>query len=272
MTSPLLNFLRPTKAGLSPDFMPVLSRGKHFTPRVGACFMEYASHLAGERWSDRPNCTHPAVAALARLVNDCMSDTGRGSLLVLVPSVVGLVNVPAATKRKIDPDAPLGVDQHIELLIGIRAAASALPIASEQRQRALAAGLLRCQAELDRATTGLTAAELSRLRNLITGSLSDAPGATRWAQEQLEVLWGGSVTRMRRRAPLNFGSITLLATVSIAEACVQDADDRLRLLLVACITETRELLSIAEESRDSAAASDKLDAAVPSRPRYTLTR
>src|SRR5262249_23591033 len=54
-----------------PGFVPVLSRGKHRSPRKGACFMEFASYLAGERWSDHPPCTHPLLAALARHVTDC---------------------------------------------------------------------------------------------------------------------------------------------------------------------------------------------------------
>ena len=45
-----------------PDLLPVLSRGKHRNPRKGACFMELASYLAGERWSDHPACTHPLLA------------------------------------------------------------------------------------------------------------------------------------------------------------------------------------------------------------------
>ena len=53
-----------------PDMLPVLSRGKHRNPRKGACFMELASYLAGERWSDHPACTHPLLAAIARLVNE----------------------------------------------------------------------------------------------------------------------------------------------------------------------------------------------------------
>ena len=49
----------------TPALLPVLSRGKHRNPRKGACFMELASYLAGERWSDHPSCTHPLLAALA---------------------------------------------------------------------------------------------------------------------------------------------------------------------------------------------------------------
>lgn len=56
-----------------PEMMPVLSRGKHYHPRSGGCFMELASYLASERWSDHPACTHPVLAEAARLVNDCTS-------------------------------------------------------------------------------------------------------------------------------------------------------------------------------------------------------
>ena len=63
-----------------PELVPVLSRGKHRSPRQGACFMELASYLAGERWSDHPACTHPLLAALARDVNDYSSDAGRSRL------------------------------------------------------------------------------------------------------------------------------------------------------------------------------------------------
>ena len=47
-----------------PDLFPILSPGKHRSPRTGACFMELASLLAGERWSDHPACTHPLLAAV----------------------------------------------------------------------------------------------------------------------------------------------------------------------------------------------------------------
>ena len=69
----------------TPDLMPVLSRGKHRHPRKGACFMELASYLAGEKWSDHPDCTHPLLAALARDVNDHVSDGARSRLAPLIP-------------------------------------------------------------------------------------------------------------------------------------------------------------------------------------------
>ena len=119
-----------------PDVMPILSPGRHRSPRRGACFMEFASYLAGERWSDHPACTHGTLAHLARLVNDRTSEAGRARLTVLIPSVVGLTS-----------DEPL-----LDVLLALRAASAALPVAAEERQRAQAVGLrvaLRVLAERD---------------------------------------------------------------------------------------------------------------------------
>jgi hypothetical protein len=51
--------------------------------------MEYAALLAGEPWTDQPRCTHPVLAALARLANDATTPTGRYRLVPLIPYVVG---------------------------------------------------------------------------------------------------------------------------------------------------------------------------------------
>jgi hypothetical protein len=74
-----------------PDTLPVLSRGRHLDPADGGCLMEIASVLAGERWSDSPRCTHPVLAAVARLVNDAVSDAARPRLAEMVPDLVGAV-------------------------------------------------------------------------------------------------------------------------------------------------------------------------------------
>ena len=81
-----------------PEIVPILSRGKHRNSRKGACFMEMASYLAGERWSDHPKCTHPLLAMVARLVNDNTSDDHRSRLTELIPSVIGLTT----TDRRAD--------------------------------------------------------------------------------------------------------------------------------------------------------------------------
>ena len=109
-----------------PEGVPVLARGRHRTPRRGACFMEFASFLAGERWSDHPACTHPLLALLARRVNDQISDAGRQELTPLIPTVVG--------RRG---------DDRTWLRLPLAVAASSILHVPEATQRALAAGLLR---------------------------------------------------------------------------------------------------------------------------------
>ncbi|UER54493.1 hypothetical protein HJG43_08015 [Kineosporiaceae bacterium SCSIO 59966] len=83
-----------------PDGLPRLLRGSHDNPTEGACFMEYASVLAGEPFSDQPRCTHPLLAELARMVNDMTSDAARAGLVPLVPRVVGCTtDDPACAPR-----------------------------------------------------------------------------------------------------------------------------------------------------------------------------
>lgn len=75
-----------------PDGLPVLSAGAHRSPRDGGCVMEWTSLLAGERWSDRPRCTHPLLAWLARGVNDAVGDGTRQRLAPLAATLVGLTS------------------------------------------------------------------------------------------------------------------------------------------------------------------------------------
>jgi hypothetical protein len=52
--------------------------------------MELASVLAGEPFSDRPGCTQPVLAEVARQVNDTVNDSVRQRLARLVPDVIGV--------------------------------------------------------------------------------------------------------------------------------------------------------------------------------------
>jgi hypothetical protein len=72
-------------APTGPAGLPLLGAGLHLSPEDGACLMEYASVLAGERFSDSPRCTDPTLATLARLVNDSTTDGGRQRLAGLAP-------------------------------------------------------------------------------------------------------------------------------------------------------------------------------------------
>jgi hypothetical protein len=194
-----------------PDLVPILSRGKHRSPRKGACFMEMAAYLAGERWSDHPRCTHPLLAFVARLVNDLTSDRDRQRLVELIPSVIGLTTT--------DPRA----DAHIAL----RCATTALPIASADRQNALAVSVLAAE----RTLATLEGRSPGRLSATSAEALDSAPLAARWASTFASAL-DASVDGFRRFGAPN---TVRIAVPGIAEACVRDPDLRLYQLLVAVI-------------------------------------
>ncbi|MEV7395920.1 hypothetical protein [Aeromicrobium sp. NPDC092404] len=72
-----------------PDALPTLSAGSHDAEHGEACVMEYVSLLAGEEWSDRPECTHPMLAHEARTTNDLLRDSDRGRLVPLIGRLFG---------------------------------------------------------------------------------------------------------------------------------------------------------------------------------------
>jgi hypothetical protein len=199
--------------GQPPPLLPVLSRGKHRSPRTGACFMEFASLLAGERWSDHPACTHPLLGAVARHVNDFTSDAGRPRLGGLIPSVIGLI----------------GDDPHIDAAIALRCATTALPVVSADRQRVMAVSVLaseRILNDLDGRPPG-TLQERSR------SALARAPHAARWAGRFTNGVRTSARHFRKHAAPC----IVRDAAEGIAQACVPDPDELLYGLLVQAIDE-----------------------------------
>jgi hypothetical protein len=185
----------------APPVVPILSAGRHRSPKRGACFMEFASYLAGEPWSDHPTCTHPLLAALARDVNDQLSDARRSDLAPFIHRVVGLTS-----------DDPLA-----GAMIATRAAIAALPIASMDRQCALAVALIGLRGPTDGPS----------LHPTIDAALAEVPHAARWALEFIESTRVSPHDHARSEAAIVHASVT-----AIAEACVSDAQDRLVALLV----------------------------------------
>ena len=196
--------------------VPVLSRGKHRSPLKGACFMEYASFLAGERWSDHPRCTHSLLAGVARDINDHTSDAGRYRLVPLIPSVVGLD----------------GDDPRVDVGIAARCALVALPVVAEPRQRALATGLLatrRVLVSLDEQSSSIFDA-----RNLfddVDQALLSVPHTMRWAEDFISRVQIEPKTFERRSAR----SMVHVSVTGISEACIPDPDSMLHDLLYAVI-------------------------------------
>src|ERR671912_1747371 len=194
-----------------PVVLPILSRGKHRNPRRGACFMEFASLLAGERWSDHPACTHALLATVARHVNDHTSDAGRSQLADLIPSVIGLT----------------GEDLHIDARIALRSATTALPVVAAERQRVMAVSVLACErvlAELDGRAAGALEEQSRR-------ALADVPQAAEWAYQFTSGVRPSTKGFRRQAAP----TIVQDAVEGIAQACVPDPDGMLRGLLVQAI-------------------------------------
>jgi hypothetical protein len=195
----------------SPDMLPVLSQGKHRNPRKGACFMELASYLAGERWSDHPACTHSLLASVARLVNDHTTDEGRPRLAELIPSVIGLT----------------GDDLHIDALITLRCATIALPVAAADRQRVLAVSVLVCEtvlAQLDGRRRGSLSPDSERV-------LGAVPEATQWARRFTSDVHPRPAAFRRQAAP----HAVRCAVDGAARALIADPDVMLRRMLVESI-------------------------------------
>lgn len=199
----------------TPDFMPMLARGRHRNPRKGACFMEMASYLAGERWSDHPRCTQPVVATLARAVNDCVSDEARQRLTPLIPRVVGL---------RTD-------DLRFDAWVAREAALAALPVASMTRQRVAAVGVLRSEAVL----AELEGRPPDSLSERARSALATVPDAERWARDFCAIGPGSTRSFPGRSAP----AIVRHAVLGIAEACISDPDALLVDLLRRTVDEGR---------------------------------
>jgi len=199
--------------GQPPILLPMLARGKHRNPRKGACFMEFASLLAGERFGDHPACTHPLLAAVARHVNDYTSDAGRPRLAGLVPSVIGLT----------------GDDLHIDARIALRSAIMALPVAAAGRQRVMAVSVLAC----DRVLADLDGRPVGSLQEQSRLALAQVPHAAQWASRFTSGVRASQKGFRRQAAP----TIVLDAVEGIAKACIPDPDAMLHDLLVRAIAE-----------------------------------
>lgn len=214
-----------------PDALPVLSAGRHRTPRTGACFMEWASLLAGEKFSDHPSCTHPLLGHLARMVNDATTDTGRRRLAPLIPSVVGLTS-----------EDPRWDDD-----VAVAAALVALPVAQEEDRRALAAGVLTCErlralhrpVHADRRADGYADGKADGedpydgIRPATRAALAGTPRATAWALD----FTAGLVRLQSLRDPAS--ALTEHAVLSVVRLGRDDTDELLARMLRDAIAAVR---------------------------------
>lgn len=79
-----------------------LKKGAH-SPDSTFCVMEAVAFVAGEKWSDKPQCACPVIAAFLRSWNDAIpTDADRDRLLKpLIPQLVGTRNKPLEMNRSL---------------------------------------------------------------------------------------------------------------------------------------------------------------------------
>ena len=213
-----MHMAHSTRATAIPELLPTLSAGHHRSPRKGACFMEFASYLAGERWSDHPSCTDPTLGTLARAVNDTLHDSRRGELVTDIPRVIGL----------------RGDELRLGLVVALRAAVMALPVASMERQRALAVAIIATTDALAELGINRPRAQADAER-----ALGEVPDAATWARTHLAD-WRARPGDLARHG---CGAIVRTAALGIAQACINDPDTLLVAMLRAAIEDAELFLN-----------------------------
>jgi hypothetical protein len=171
--------------------------------------MEFASFLAGERWSDHPSCTHPLLSQLARRVNDIIGDDGRQQLAPLIPSVVG--------RRG---------DEFTWLTLPVAVAAAPILDVPEATQRVLAAGLLSAEH-----VCSIAGPELAATGRQARAALDLVPGAVAWVERLRVQAHVSPKTFAHRCAP----TMIRCTADGIVATGSPDCDERLRALLETAI-------------------------------------
>jgi hypothetical protein len=137
-----------------PADLPRLQAGAHVSAQDGACLMELVSVLAEQKFSDRPRCTEPLLAHLARLVNDASSDVGRPQLALLA--------------RALTSAGPTGaVGAAVRALAAVQTAAVEVPATDEWAGRRLARISRRAHRHLQRVNRLGPAGVLTRRLELL---------------------------------------------------------------------------------------------------------
>ncbi len=79
-----------------------LKNGGHSGPTEGACVMEAVAYVAGEKWSDHPECVSPVIGAFLRSWNDGLpTDADRDRLLKpLIPKIINTRSTQAVEEQR----------------------------------------------------------------------------------------------------------------------------------------------------------------------------
>jgi hypothetical protein len=152
--------------------MPVLSRGKHRSPKKGACFMELAVvPRRGEPWSDHPSARIRCSRRWRATCNDHVDDYARTRLAPLIPEVIGLNGDDPRVGRL---DRPGGRP---------RGTAGDRPRSGRASRRS---GLLRCERMLNQ----LEGRSKHHVDPRTAARLDEVPQARDWARGFSALGWG----------------------------------------------------------------------------------
>jgi hypothetical protein len=77
-----------------------LKKGQHDEEEKQFCVMEAVAFVAGEPWSDSPQCASPVIAAFLRSYNDSVSDEVRQSLKKYIPLLIDTRGSAALEERR----------------------------------------------------------------------------------------------------------------------------------------------------------------------------
>jgi hypothetical protein len=173
---------------------------------------------------------------LARSVNDCTSDAHRSRLVELIPSVIGLTSD----------------DIRMDAVVALRAAQTALPVASAERQRIMAVAVLTAE----RVLADLDGRPPANLQDTSRSALARAPEAARWARHFSREIGVSPRGFRRHSAP----STVRCAVLAVAEACIRNPDAVLYDMLSGAIRDCEQLLG-----RDSVVGALREESALPVR-------
>jgi hypothetical protein len=151
--------------------------------------MEYTALLAGEPFSDRPDCVDPSLAAILRGANDTLSDRDRPELVPLLGRAIGLV---------VGPDVGEGPKRRLRR-------------GGRSRRGGAAARTAR-----------LHALVAQKLRTAVPPTSSTAAGRHRRHAGVSETFWDLMDEPARSRTPREY-SARLVQRVELLHRCYEDA-------------------------------------------------
>ena len=78
-----------------------LKSGKHDAWESGACLLEAVAYVAGEPFSDHPECVCPVLGAFGRAWNDALGEEARNRILKpFIPKLIGTRSTPDVQDRR----------------------------------------------------------------------------------------------------------------------------------------------------------------------------